>query len=53
MPDSGLDRGSGEKPCLAGIVLIIIERMGDGLRHDDRAREMHDRLDLVFREDLG
>ena len=47
--DGGPDQGM----RLHRIVEIIAQGIGDGIRHDDRARKMRDGIDAVLLDDLG
>jgi hypothetical protein len=48
-----IDGAGQERARHCGVVQIIAERIGDGLRHDDFCGEMDDRLDSVLGEELG
>ena len=41
------DRGFEQRAGLAGVVLVVAERIGNRFRHHDRAGEMDDRVDRV------
>jgi len=49
----GLDRGSEERAGLGGVVVVVLQRVLDRFRHDDRPGEVHDRADPLFGEDAG
>ena len=48
MADPALDGAFDQRAALHRVVLIIMERLGDGFGHDDRAREMHHRADPML-----
>ena len=44
--------GAGDKRArLGGVVVVILQRIGNRFRHDDRSGKVHDRADLLFGDD--
>ena len=41
-----------QRPALAGVVLVVAERVGDGFGHHDRPGEMDHSIDAVLADDL-
>jgi hypothetical protein len=48
-----LDHRIEKRARLARIVVVIAQRIGNRIRHDDRAREMNDGIDLPVRDHPG
>jgi len=49
--DAGRDHGFYQASALRGVVVIVLEGLLDGFRHDDRTREVHHGADLLLGED--
>ena len=50
MADAALHRRRDQRARLDRVVEVVAERIGDRIRHHDRAGEMDDRLDVVLRD---
>ena len=48
-----IERRFEQRAAGAGVVTVILERLGDGFRNDRMRGEMHDRVDLEAREDVA
>ena len=53
MPDAALDRGLDQRAGVDGVVAVIAERIAHRFRHDGRAGEMDDGVDVVLFDQRG